>query len=92
MVKDLFAEDIRDRAHVESRVASYVQQKACERAVYDVARSLKDGKKDGITKILQDALQVGLDITNIGEYLRQNLRDRIIEYIHPEQQHRQPTG
>jgi replicative DNA helicase len=91
LVRDLFAEDIKDREYVAGKVAKYCQQKACERAVYEVAKAIKDGKKDGIVTILQEALQVGLDISNIGEYLR-DYKQRVPEYLHPELRTLQPTG
>jgi KaiC/GvpD/RAD55 family RecA-like ATPase len=98
LIRELMTDDLRDRDHVAKKVGSFCQYKAVVAAVIDAGRKVKESaEKDeidpSIVGSIQEAMRVGADISDVGEFLiGKDMEDRMTEYHFPEQIVRVPTG
>lgn len=92
LLKKIFSEDVRDPNYVIDRVVKFAKQKSVEEAIVRASKMIADSKHDGIVMLLQDALSVGDDFSNVGEYLKKDFVQRKKEYLNPSLVERVPTG
>ena len=98
LIRELMTDDLRDRDYVSKKVGQFCQYKAVVAAVIDAGRKVKDSadKEEidaSIIGSLQEAMRVGADISDVGEFLvGKDMEDRMADYKYPEQVVRIPTG
>lgn len=98
LVKDLYSMDLRDKEYISQEVGKFCRYQAVKKAIVEIGKNIIDAKSkdeedyDGVIGKMQEALQVGLDFSDIGEFLKDDLRARTNEYINPAQEVRVPTG
>jgi replicative DNA helicase len=98
LIRELMTDDLRDRDYVAKKVGSFCQYKAVVAAVIDAGRKVKESaEKDeidpSIIGAMQEAMRVGADVNDVGEFLvGRDMESRIADYKYPEQVVRVPTG
>lgn len=97
VLKKIYKDDLRDVEFVKQTVSRFCRLQAAKLAVLECSELLAEGRPDGILKILETALQVGLDTAKKGIRLigpdRKDLNNRIEGYLNGEAfSERIPTG
>ena len=92
VVEELWNEEIADANFVIDKMIEFAKQKAVEQAALEIAERVSRGEHGSIIKIAQDALMVGADLADIGEYVKAGLDDRRTEYTNPSSIERVRTG
>ena len=93
-VEKLYKRDISDAPAVVKRVVDFGKQQAMINAVMDAAEFIDSGSREKVLPRIQDALQVGEDILDLGVDYKAMLADRLERYRNPQLQHQEkiPTG
>jgi replicative DNA helicase len=91
-IEDLFSRDIPDQTYITDRVVQFAKQKAVEKAILKAAKRIADGEHEGLIDSMRDAMSVGEDFSDMGEYLKKDFSKRRKEYINPTLVKRIPTG
>lgn len=92
VIRELWKEDISDPEFVIENVVDFVRQQSVEKAVTEAAHKIDRGEHDNIVDLMRDALQIGEDFGNVGEFFHQDFDTRERAHTHPESIVRVRTG
>lgn len=79
-VTRLWRADVSDGDYVLNHFADFCREQALKEAVIQCAADLKDGRTDNMVALIQRAMMVGEDLTDLGGFLR-DVKARVPDYL-----------